>query len=77
MTDERTHEQKLRDAINRDAGVVGLAALVDYLEARRKSCAASVMRFDVEQRSADTSRGKHAEAGDLLRILTTIPTENP
>ena len=77
MTDERTHEQKLRDAINRDAGVVGLDALVDYLEARRESCASAVMRLDAEQRATDVNRGKHAEAGALLRILTTIPTENP
>ena len=72
-----THEQALRDAINTDAGVVNTHALVAYLESRIESCREYVMRTTAEPRVADVCRGKHAEACDLIRLLTTPNPETP
>ena len=60
---------RLFASINRDAGVVGLAPLLDYLESRRRNLQEHVMRSDNTDRQNDMSRGRHAMAGDLLTIL--------
>ncbi len=71
MTEERTREQVLREAINTDAGVVRLDALVAYFEGRREACRSAVMADAADQRLCDALRGKHQLIRDILTILTT------
>ncbi len=72
--EDKTREQVLQEAINTDAGVVRLDALVAYLESRREDCREAVRVAGQEQRVCDSIRGKHHLLTDLLTILKT---ENP